>query len=106
MVIYLLSQQFPRHIFVGTTVIFFAALNVLKVPAYWGLGLFTAEILKTTMVLAPLAYAGVKLGIFLNARFSECWFNRVIYAMLALTALQLILGGSLIEMIMQGAQIG
>ena len=103
--IYLLPQQLPRQVFVGTTVIFFAALNVLKVPPYWGLGLFTADILKTTLVLAPLAYAGVKTGIFLNARFTDRWFNRVIYALLAVTAVQLILGGSLLEMIVQGSHV-
>jgi len=97
-VIYLLPQQFPRQIFVGTTVIFFASLNLLKLPPYWGLGLFHADILKTALVLAPLAYVGVKLGVFLNERFSDVWFNRVIYGMLAVTAVQLIWGGNLLAM--------
>ena len=97
-VIYLLPQQFPRQIFVGTTVIFFASLNLLKLPPYWGLGLFHADILKTALVLAPLAYVGVKLGVFLNERFSDVWFNRVIYGMLAVTAVQLIWGGNLLAL--------
>ena len=92
-VIYLLPQQFPRQIFVGTTVIFFASLNLLKLPLYWGLGLFHADIFKTTLLLAPLAYVGVKLGVFLNQQFSDVWFNRVIYGMLVVTAVQLIWGG-------------
>lgn len=91
-VIYLLPQQLPRRVFVGTTVVFFAALNVLKLPPYWGLGLFHADIFKTTLLLAPLAYAGVKLGVFLNQRFSDVWFNRVVYGMLLATAVQLITG--------------
>ena len=97
-VVYLLPQQFPRRIFVGTTVIFFASLNILKLPPYWGLGLFHLDILKTTLLLAPLAYAGVKLGVYLNERFSDVWFNRVIYGMLFVTAVQLILGGNLLEL--------
>ena len=104
-VIYLLPQQFTRQIFVGTTVIFFAALNALKVLPYLSLGLFTADILKTTLLLAPLAYAGVKMGIFLNIRFTDRWFNRVIYVLLAVTALQLILGGSLLEMVVKVSHI-
>ena len=91
-VIYLLPQQLPRRVFVGTTVVFFAALNVLKLPPYWGLGLFHADIFKTMLLLAPLAYAGVKLGVFLNQRFSDVWFNRVVYGMLLATAVQLITG--------------
>ena len=96
-VIYLLPQQLPRHVFVGTTVIFFAMLNLLKLPPYWGLGLFHADIFKTTLLLAPLAYAGVKLGVFLLQRFSDVWFNRVVYGMLLATALQLVTGDNLLE---------
>ena len=104
-VIYLLPQQFTRQIFVGTTVIFFAALNVLNVLPYYSLGLFTTDIFKTTLLLAPLAYAGVKMGIFLNTRFTDRWFNRVIYVLLVVTALQLILGGSLLEMVVKVSHI-
>lgn len=101
-VVYLLPQQFPRHIFVGTTVVFFASLNVLKLPPYWGLGLFNADILMTTLLLSPLAYVGVKLGVYLNERFSDVWFNRVIYGMLFVTAVQLIFGGNLLQMALAG----
>jgi len=43
------------------------------------------------LLLAPLTLIGVKLGIYLNARFSDRWFNRVIYTILFLTGWQLIL---------------
>ena len=98
-VIYLLPQQLPRRIFVGTMVIFFAALNLLKLPPYWGLGLFHVEILKVTLVLSPLAYIGVKLGVLLNERFTDIWFNRVAYGILAVTAAQLILGKNLLDVV-------
>ena len=101
-VIYLLPQQLPRHVFVGTTVIFFAMLNLLKLPPYWGLGLFHADIFKTTLLLAPLAYAGVKLGVFLLQRFSDVWFNRIVYGMLLATALQLVTGDNLLEIMFNG----
>ena len=84
--------------FVGTTVIFFASINLLKLPPYWGLGLFHSDILVATLLLAPLAYVGVRLGVFLNERFSDAWFNRVIYGMLLATAVQLIVGGNLLEL--------
>lgn len=56
----------------------------------------------TTLLLSPLAYVGVKLGVYLNERFSDVWFNRVIYGMLFITAVQLILGGNLLQMALAG----
>ena len=52
-----------------------------------------------TLVLAPLAYAGVKLGVFLNQHFTDLWFNRVVYGVLVLTAVQLIVGASLLDLL-------
>ncbi len=99
-VVYLLPQQLPRQRFVGTTVVFFAALNLIKVPPYWGLGLFHYDIFKMTLLLSPLAYVGVKLGVFLNARFTDVWFNRVVYGVLVLMAAQLIAGASLLNLLL------
>jgi hypothetical protein len=89
-IVYLLPQKLPKLQFVGTTVIFFALLNLIKVPPYWALGLFHVDIFKLTLLLSPLAYIGVRLGVFLNKQFSDVWFNRVIYILLVLTAIQLI----------------
>ena len=97
--IYLLPQQLPRDLFVGTTVIFFAALNLLKIYPYYSLGLFSVKIFTTTLILAPLSYVGVKLGIYLNSRFPDVWFNRVVYALLVLMGLQLIAGKNLLELL-------
>ncbi|MDP6777775.1 MAG: sulfite exporter TauE/SafE family protein [Candidatus Latescibacteria bacterium] len=97
--IHLLPQQFPRDLYVGTTVIFFAVVNQIKLIPYFGLGLIQSGHLVTIAILAPLSYVGVRLGIFLNRRFSEIWFNRVVYTMLLLTGIQLILGKSLIAVV-------
>ena len=94
--IYLLPQRLPRELFVGTTVIFFASINLIKLVPYYELGLLRTGNLMTTLLLAPLSYVGVKLGIYLNRHFSELWFNRLVYTILLLTALQLILGRSLL----------
>ena len=97
--IFLLPQQLPRDLFVGTTVIFFAALNLLKVLPYYSLDLFTAKVLTTTLILSPLSYVGVKLGIYLNRRFTDLWFNRVVYFILTLMGAQLILGKNLLTLL-------
>ena len=96
--IYLLPQKLPRDIFVGTTVMFFAAVNQIKLIPYIGLELLSVGHLGTIAILAPLSYVGVKLGIFLNSRFTDLWFNRIVYTVLLITGIQLILGRSLLSL--------
>lgn len=97
--IFLLSQKMPKELFVGTTVIFFAITNFIKLIPYYFLGLLNTGQLTTILILAPLSLIGVKLGITLNRVVPEVWFNRVIYTLLLLTGLQLIIGRSLISML-------
>lgn len=88
--VYLLPQRLERHLFVGTTVILFAAINWMKVPSYVWLDLYHVGNLLTVVVLAPLTFVGVRLGIFLNRRFTDRWFNRVVYVILLLTGIRLV----------------
>ena len=46
---WVMPRMLPRDVFVGTTAIFFAAVNWIKVPAYVALGQFTAENLFATL---------------------------------------------------------
>lgn len=89
-IIYLLPQALSRELFVGTTVILFASLNVVKLVPYAYLGLLRVGNLLTVLLLAPVALLGVQLGIWLNRRFDNTWFQRTIYLLLFLTGLQLI----------------
>lgn len=90
--IYLVPQKLPRDQFVGTTAILFAIVNLVKLVPYYSLGLLRVSNLTTVLLLAPLAYLGVRLGVFLNQRFSEKWFTRLIYAFLFITGLELVTG--------------
>ena len=98
-VIYLLPQKLPKELFVGTTVIFFAAINVIKVVPYQALGLFKLVHLTTVLILAPLTFIGVRLGIYFNRRFSDRWFNRVVYTVLFITGVQLLIGRNLVSLL-------
>ncbi len=93
--LYLLPQGLPRSRFVGTTALLFFAVNLVKLLPYALLGLLSFGKLPVVLVLAPLAILGARLGVWLNGRFSEVWFNRVIYGLLLLTGLQLISGKTL-----------
>jgi uncharacterized membrane protein YfcA len=62
---WVMPRRLPRDSFVGTTAIFFAATNWLKVPAYVALGQFTTANMIATAALMPVAilstFAGVRL---------------------------------------------
>ena len=97
--VYLLPQKLPRNLFVGTTAVFFFIVNLVKLVPYALLGLLAVGNLGITVLLLPVLFVGTRLGVWLNKRFSEVWFNRVVYAILLLVGLQLILGQSFISLI-------
>jgi uncharacterized protein len=88
--LYLLPQGLSPQLFVGTTVVLFALMNLLKIAPYAFLGLIRVGNLSAVLLLAPLAVLGVWLGVWLNQRFDNTWFQRTVYALLFLTGLQLI----------------
>jgi uncharacterized membrane protein YfcA len=92
--VYLLPQKLDKAILVGTTVIFFAVINAAKLVPYFWLGLFDATNLLTSLALAPLAPAGILLGVWLMRRLSQEVFYRVAYAMLALVGAKLLWDGA------------
>ena len=96
--IYLLPQRLPRNLFVGTTVITFFIINLVKLIPYSLLGLLQVGNLLTVLILSPFAFIGVRIGIYLNRRFEDDWFNRIIYVILFLTGLQLVIGRSLLSL--------
>lgn len=91
--VYLLPQQLDKTLFVGTTVVFFAFINYIKLIPYALLGQFRPEILFNAVLLAPVAVVGVYLGLWLHHRLSERWFYRLCYALLLLTGLRLLQQG-------------
>lgn len=92
--VYLLPQKLDKAVLVGTTVIFFAVLNAVKLVPYAWLGLFDARNLLTSLVLTPLAPLGIVLGVWLMRRLSQQVFYRVAYAMLAIVGLKLLWDGA------------
>jgi hypothetical protein len=82
-----------KTLFVGTTVIYFAFVNYLKLIPYSFLGQFSGENLLTSLVLLPLAPAGMWLGIWLHRRIDERLFYQTAYVMLAVVGLKLLYDG-------------
>lgn len=97
--IYLLPQRLPQEKFVGTSVVFFTAVNLLKLIPYGFLGLLRVGNLTTILLLSPLTLVGVVVGIRLNRRFDPTWFNRVVYTLLFLTGVELVSGRSVLGLL-------
>jgi uncharacterized membrane protein YfcA len=91
--VYLLPQHMDKTLFVGTTVIYFAFVNYLKLIPYSLLGQFSGENLFTSLLLSPLAPLGMWLGIWLHRRIDERLFYQTVYLMLALVGLKLLYDG-------------
>ena len=91
--VYLLPQRLDKRVLVGTTVVFFAVINFVKLVPYAWLGLFDERNLATSLVLSPLAPVGIGLGVWLMRRLSEAVFYRVCYGLVFAMGLKLLYDG-------------
>ena len=77
--LWVLPRRLDRDRLVGTTALFFAAINWIKVPAYAALGQFSAANLRTAAALLPLALASTLAGVWLVRRIAPERFYTAIY---------------------------
>jgi hypothetical protein len=91
--IYVLPKRLPRDTLVGTTAIYFASLNWIKLPAYLALGQFTPAHLAASLVLLPLAVAATFAGVWLVRRVDPARFYTAIYVLMLLVGLKLTYDG-------------
>jgi uncharacterized membrane protein YfcA len=91
--IYLLPLRLEKSVLVGTTVVFFAVINVVKLVPYTWLDLFDAANLSTSAALAPLAPVGIFMGYQMARRVNEALFYRICYALLFVVGLRLLWEG-------------
>jgi len=88
--IYVMPQRLEARIFVGTSVVFFAAVNWMKVPPYLALGQFTRGNLLTSVALFPLAILATWWGVTLVRRFSSERFYLMSYWLMVAIGAKLI----------------
>ena len=92
--IYVLPKRLPRDVFIGTGALFFAAVNLMKVPAYAALGQFTSENLATAGALMPLAIVATAAGVWLIRHVPVERFYTLIYTLLLLVGAKLMWDGA------------
>jgi uncharacterized membrane protein YfcA len=91
--IHMLPQRLDKLTLVGTTVIFFAILNLMKIVPYFALGQFSPRNLATSAILLPLAVATNFLGIWLVTKTPTERFYRIAYLLMLLIAVALLWQG-------------
>ena len=91
--IYLLPQSIDKALLVGPTVVFFTAMNYVKLIPYALLGLFDGSNLSTSAGLVPLGVFGILCGVWLRKVIPELLFYRLCYAFLFVTGVKLLYDG-------------
>ncbi len=93
---FLLPQKLPKRTFVATMALFFAVVNLLKVPGYLIIDLITWQSFKTGLFFIVFIPFGVKLGVWLNNKIPQELFTKIIYVLVFIIAVQLLLGKNII----------
>ncbi len=76
--VYVMPQGLSPRVFAGTATMFFAAVNLLKVPPYFLLGQFSRDNLTVAATLFPVAIAATFAGVWLVRRVSADRFYGVV----------------------------
>lgn len=90
---YLLPKRLAPMIYAGTAGLFFAVVNLVKLPAYYILGQFNSENLLYSVVLVPLAPVGVLIGRQLVKLSNPVLYYRIISLFLVIVGMKLIVDG-------------
>lgn len=91
--LYVMPQRLDRDLYVGTSVAFFATLNLMKLPAFVALGQMTPANLANAALLVPVAILSSWQGARLVRRVDPARFARAITLILIAVSVGLIAQG-------------
>ena len=89
--LYLLPLRMKKEIYVGTRIIFFSCVNLIKLPLYVYLSMMNFDTLYQSVTLFPLALIGIFIGYKLLKIIEENLFYNIIYALILVSSFKLIL---------------
>jgi uncharacterized protein len=91
---YALPRCGVRDVFVGTSAVFFALVNLVKLPPFIALGQFTPETLGLSLVLIPIAIVANMAGIQIVRWMPTRLFYMVIYMLTCVIGMKLAFDGA------------
>ena len=89
--VYLLPLRMKKEVYVGTRVIFFSCINLIKFPFYINLSIVTIDSIKQSLLLFPLAVLGIGIGYQILKVIKETAFYNFIYILILFSSAKLIL---------------
>jgi uncharacterized membrane protein YfcA len=87
--VYVMPQNLKPRVFAGTATMFFAAVNLIKVPPYFLLGQFSGDNLKVSLALIPVAVLATFAGVWLVRRVDADRFYAIILVITFLIGVKL-----------------
>jgi len=89
--LYLVPRRLPKTTFIATTTLVFASVNAMKLPPYIWLGEINLTSIWASLALVPVAWFGIKSGLWLQHRVNERLFYRLVVLAMAIVGVQLII---------------
>ena len=88
--IYLLPLRMRKEIYVGTRIIFFTFVNLIKLPLYINLSMTNLETFKQSVILFPVALLGILIGYKLLKIIEEKLFYNILYVLIFISSSKLL----------------
>ncbi|MBD1158312.1 AbrB family transcriptional regulator [Pelagibacterales bacterium SAG-MED17] len=88
--LYLLPLRLKKEIYVGTRIIFFSCVNLIKLPLYIYLSMMNFDTLFQSISLFPLALIGIFIGYKLLKIIEDNLFYNIIYGLILVSSTKLI----------------
>ena len=92
--VYALPLKLDPKVYVGTSVIYFAVMNAVKLVPYFALGELDTANLSAAFVLMPVAFVATLAGVFIVKRMKPELFYSVTYVTVGLVAVKLLWDGA------------
>jgi uncharacterized membrane protein YfcA len=92
--VYALPLKHDPKLYTGTSVIFFAVVNAVKLIPYFALGQFDATNLTASLILVPVAPLATLAGAWVIHRIKPEIFYPLMYSMMLVVSLKLIYDGA------------
>jgi len=90
--VFVLPQKLQKLVFAGTATLVFAVINLAKIIPYQDLQPYTANDLRSALVLIPFAIGGTYLGAILTKKIPDALFFTLVQIALFGVSLKLIWG--------------
>ena len=89
--VYLLPLKMKKEVYIGTRIIFFTCVNLIKLPFYISLSIITLDSFIQSLLLFPLAVLGISIGYQILKIVEEKLFYNIIYILILVSSTRLII---------------